>query len=107
MSKAIRLILSFWLFAVVSSASWAGDFEDNLEKWEKAAEKGDVSAQNTLAFMYYGVLQDYKEAAKWWRFAAQQGDASAQLNLGNMYDRGEGVIQDKKEAVKWYRLSSE
>jgi len=88
MSKAIRLILSFWLFAAVSSASWAGDFEDG---WE-AYDNGE------------GVIQDYKEAVKWYRLAAEQGDAIAQSNLGVKYAKGEGVIQDNIYAHMWFNI---
>ncbi len=122
MRKAIKLILFLWLFIAVSSSSWAGDYEDGLDaynrgnyptaiyKWKKAAEQGLASAQFNLGIMYdfgRGHPQDDVEAIKWYRLAAEQGLASAQFNLGNMYDFGQGVPQDHVEAIKWYRLAAE
>lgn len=85
---------------------WAKD----LTATRRAAEQGNVAAQNALGVMYQrgqGVAQDYAEAMRWYRRAADQGDDAAQFNLGGMYDDGEGVTQDYAEAVKWYRRAAE
>ena len=44
----------------------------------KAAEHGDMGAQEELAFLYdngQGLPQDHSQADIWWRKAAEQGDA--------------------------------
>jgi len=85
------------------TAARIGDFETALKEWKPLAEQGDVSAQYSLALMYYGgegVVQDYKEAVKWYRLAAEQGLARAQYNLGNSYYKGEGTDQKNKEEGK-------
>ena len=51
-------------------------YKDAIEWYRKAAEQGDVDAQNKLGHCYYngnGVSQSYVEAAKWYRKAAEQG----------------------------------
>jgi len=63
----------------------------------KAAEQGDVDAEDNLGAMYsngHGVPQDYAQAIVWFRKAAQQGNADAQYNLGVMCQDGPGVPQD-------------
>ena len=85
-------------------------YANALDSCLRAAEQGDVSAQNTLGYMHWtgqGVPHDYIEAFKWYRKSAEQGNALAQNNLGYMYQNGHGVIQDYTEAVKWYRKSAE
>ena len=86
------------------------DFAEAAERYRKAAEQGDASAQVNLGNCYYsgdGVPQDYAEAVKWYRKAAEQGYAEAQYNLGVCYDFGTGTEQDEAEAVKWYRKAAE
>jgi TPR repeat protein len=87
----------------------AKDFKEAFKWYQKAADQGNVGAQNNLGSMYNlgeGVEQDFKEAVKWYQKAADQGDAIAQDNLGGMYVRGQGVLEDDKEAVKWYQKSA-
>ena len=82
----------------------------DLAELRARAEKGDVSAQYSLAVMYAtgkGVATDLIEAVNWLRKAADQGNASAQYNLGVMYANGEGVTKDSAEAVNWYRRAAE
>ena len=55
-----------------------------MKWWRKAAEQGDVRAQNNLGVRYengQGVGKDINEAVKWYRKAAEQGDAKAKENL--------------------------
>jgi TPR repeat protein len=79
-------------------------------KWShKAAEQGNVQAQNDLADMYLsgeGVLKDYAEAAIWFRKASNQGNALAQSSLGLTYREGKGVPQDYSEAIKLFRMAA-
>jgi TPR repeat protein len=77
--------------------------------YRKAAEQGDVDAQDALGDLYYtgrGAPQDYAQAALWYRKAAEQGDADAQENLGDLYDTGQGVPRDYAEAYFWYDLAA-
>ncbi len=75
----------------------------------KAAEKGDINAQNTLGDCYYngeGIHQDYIQAAKWYQKAAEQGYAKAQCNLGFIYYNGHGVRKDYVKARQWYEKAA-
>ena len=75
----------------------------------RAAEKGHVGAQYSLAAMLTvgrGVKQSDAEAVKWYRRAAEQGDALAQYNLGDRSMTGRSVPQDPVEAYKWFSLAS-
>ena len=74
--------------------------------YQKAAQQGDVRAQNNLGIMYAegrGVAQDDKQAAAWWQKAAQQGDAGAQNNLAMMYAEGIGVAKNLQQAKAWWQ----
>ncbi len=74
------------------------------------AQKGDASAQNTLAGMYekgQGMDKNIKMAAKWYDASARQGYALAQLNLGRLYARGgEGVPRNTYQAAYWLDLAA-
>ena len=67
-------------------------------KWcLKAAEQGEVDAQNNLGAVYEngdGVPQDYAEAVRWYREAANQGYALAQFNLGFLYYEGKVELSE-------------
>lgn len=81
-----------------------GVAKDMLGALRRAAEGGDVNAQNDLGMLYAvgrGVLHSEAEAAKWFRKAAEQGNAESQYNLALMYGRGQGVTQDLKKAAEW------
>ena len=75
-----------------------------------AAERGEASAQNSLAKMYAkgrDVAQDDAKAVVWYRKAAEQGLAEAQYNLGVMYVSGRGIARDDVQAVSWFRKAAE
>ena len=83
---------------------------EEVKRDRRAAERGDASAQFTLALRYdsgQGIPQDHAEAVKWLRKAAKQNFVKAQYNLGGMYNSGQGVPQDHAEAAKWYRKAAE
>jgi TPR repeat protein len=111
-------------FALAFSAApvWAGDLEDGLKfykagdyenaiaSWQKAAALGNASAQFTLGFMHekgQGTAVNFRQAADWYRQAAERGNAPAQTNLGFLYERGQGVAQDNRQAVHWYRRAAD
>jgi TPR repeat protein len=89
------------------------DFKDENEKFkwlQKAAEQGNVNAQNSLGVCYdngEGAEQDHKKAFEWYKKAAEQGLADAQNSLGACYDNGVGVKQDYEKAFEWYKKAAE
>ena len=69
-----------------------------------AAQNGDASAQEMVAYMYIAgspVPQDYKKAVFWLTKAAHQDSPSAQYTLGILYSEGKGVRRSYKKAVYW------
>jgi hypothetical protein len=85
------------------------DYKEAVKWYTKAAEQGNVLAQDWLGDMYSigsdfyeGVPRDDKEAIKWYTKAAEQGYASAQYSLGIMYQS-----KDYKEAFKWFTKAAE
>jgi TPR repeat protein len=74
--------------------------------YRKAAEQGQVEAQNYLGW-FYNAAQDYSPAVAWYRKAAEQGYAEAQYNLGWLYAKGRGVAQDDKQAVDWFSKAAQ
>jgi len=56
------------------------DYSEAAKWFRKAAERGDVIAQNSLGMQYslgFGVPQDYVQAHMWFNIAASLGDAQA------------------------------
>ncbi len=74
------------LALALSSAVWAGDFEDG----ETAYNAGN-----------------YAVALPLFKKAAEQGSADAQFNLAGMYKYGRGVEENYAEAVRWYTKAAE
>jgi TPR repeat protein len=96
--------------AKLSKTKEQANVDGDLAAIRRAAEQGDVNAQNDLGNRYYsgdGVKEDYVEAGNWYRKAAGQGNAAAQRSLGLLYHVGLGVEKDYAEAVKWYRKAAE
>jgi TPR repeat protein len=84
-----------------------GNYTEAVKYYHQAAEMGNLSAQNNLAYCYQngqGVAKNIEEAIKWYREAAEQGYDGAQLQVGYLY---ESVKQDFNEAAKWYKKSAE
>ncbi|MHC1765701.1 MAG: tetratricopeptide repeat protein [Verrucomicrobiia bacterium] len=86
-----------------------------VERLERAAERGDPVAQNSVGLTHTvggGLLRSDEHALKWLRRAAEQGYAEAQFNLGNLHQsaslrscpagRGEARI----EAYVWFHLAA-
>ena len=114
------------LALALSSAVWAGDYEDGqaafdkknytlaVSKFKKVAAQGDVEAQYMLGVVYnlmyennLSVKKNKAEAIKWYTKAAEQGHADAQNDLGVMYQDGLGKEQNYAEALKWHTKSAE
>ena len=88
----------------------APDSTQEMSQIRKAAEQGNVEAQNKLGYMYKeGVLvpQDYAQSMNWFRKAAEQGNSDAQLSLGVMYIGGDIGPQDYTQATSWFQKSAE
>jgi uncharacterized protein len=86
------------------------DYAAAARLYRRAAEKGHIAAQYSLAYLFehgLGLAEDAGEAAYWYRKAALQGDAESQVNLGVLYATGAGVTRDDVQAVRWYRLAAE
>jgi TPR repeat protein len=87
-------------------------FENNFKSFEevsRAANQGNVKAQNFLGSMYElgkGVTKDMSKAAEWYHKAADQGDAEAQTGLGFLYYFGDGVVLDMGKAAEWFEKSA-
>lgn len=95
--------------ATVASANLLqGDYGAALEQYERAANKGDPTAQNTVGNIHYlglGVQRDYEKAARWYLRAAKKGNGSALVNLGILHLHGLGVQQDYVKAYACFRLA--
>ena len=88
----------------------AGDYEDALYWYRKAARKGYDVAQYNLGVFYErgkGVAKDLKLALRWYKKAAAQDYPNAQYNLGVFYERGMGVEKDEHMAVDYYRQAAD
>lgn len=73
----------------------------------KAADDGEVWAQNELAYLYqYGKIgeTDYDKAIYWYEKAAAQGDARAMSSLCRIYQRRER--NDPETALKWQQQAA-
>jgi hypothetical protein len=82
------------------------DQAEAAEWMAKAAERGHLQAELTLAWMYangVGVGRDEDAVRHWYRRAAEQGSAQAQYMLATMYRFGQyGVERDVAQALPWY-----
>ena len=90
----------------------AGQFNDALLWYRRAAEAGSAMAQTNLGAIYAngsgGFARNDREAVRLYRLAAAQGIPRAQNSLGYMYETGRGgLIQDDVQAVRLYRLAAE
>jgi TPR repeat protein len=85
---------------------------------EKAAKKGNATAQFSLAVMNYPLGSSWylaffdetkgnlAESLVWYHRAAEQGDIDSQISLATAYADGLGVPQDYIQAHKWYNLAA-
>lgn len=102
------------LFPTEPEFEWLRNPGSHLAKLMAKAEQGDVNAQETLAYYYWGgqiietpTRQDFAEAARWSRRAAEQGSRVGQCNLGVAYREGKGLQKDDVEAARWFRMAAE
>ncbi|UCH46863.1 MAG: sel1 repeat family protein [Betaproteobacteria bacterium] len=118
MKQAILFLISL---VVLSSPSYAQEFDDADSDFERKhesaaialdrelAEFGDLTAQFNLAVAYEfgtGIEQDYGEAVYWYTKSAEQGLAEAQSNLAVMHYEGRGTPQDYQLAAYWFERAA-
>jgi TPR repeat protein len=108
--------LSVWLVLLTCSTAQAeigvamkaierGHYATAERALRKAAEKGDLRAQNNLGYLYehgLGVVQSYPDALNWYSRAAEAGLPEAQHNLATLYHHGRGISRDHDAAYKWF-----
>ena len=92
-------------------ALMAGDYQQALAWYQKAAAQNNISAELHLAALYRDgggktIPRDMEQAASWYRRAADQGDPTAQGTLGVLYSMGQGVPHSDVEAYFWLDLAA-
>ena len=101
----------YQLGCIMSNNEAEEDDTEAVSWFEKAKEKGDVRAINSLGWMYErgkGVVQDDEKAIELYRQAADAGSKLAMNNLGIIYENGKaGQEVNLEEALKWYKLAAE
>lgn len=88
----------------------AGNYAEAMKYYQKAADLGNLWAQNNIGVLYEygnGIKQNYAEAFKWYQKAADKGLALAQRNLGSLYENGTGVKLNYTAAIKWYQKAAD
>ncbi len=89
----------------------AGDYQQELAWYQKAANQSDIPGEMHLAALYRDgggktIPRDMGQAAAWYRKAADQGDATAQGTLGVLYSMGQGVPHNDVEAYFWFDVAA-
>lgn len=82
------------------------DYKQAYAWYRKAAEAGDPTGMDHLAFCYqnaFGVDRDYSQALTWYRKSAEAGNVQAMEGLSGMYWSGQGVAQDFSQSATWAR----
>lgn len=109
-----------WMHA--GSLETRGEYEQAAKIMEKAAQMGEILAQDNLAQYYekgIGVKQDYAKAAELYEEVALSPEPSifggmpkaphcaAAFALGRLYENGLLPNASMQEAIKWYKYSAE
>jgi uncharacterized protein len=89
----------------------AGDYQQELAWYRKAADQNNISGEMHLAALYRDgggktIPRDMEQAATWYRRAADQGDPTAQGTLGVLYSMGQGVPHSDTDAYFWLDLAA-
>jgi TPR repeat protein len=97
--------------ADLDKAQMAGDYQQELAWYRKAADQNDIPGEMHLAALYRDgggktIPRDMEQAATWYRRAADQGDPTAQGTLGVLYSMGQGVPHNDVEAYFWLDLAA-
>ncbi len=81
-----------------------------LQRFQNAAQRGEVSAQYNMGLIYYhgrGVAQNFNIALHWFQQAAGKEHMEAQFYIGYMHYYGKGTPQDYARAVEWFFHAAE
>jgi uncharacterized protein len=74
-------------------------------KWyKKAAEQGDIDAQEILGGLYMEV-ENYEEALAWSLKSAERGNVYSQLQVGKIYHPGKGFSKDFVKFYAWISVA--
>lgn len=82
----------------------------SLEELTKAAESGNMYAQNVLGKRYFfgdGVPASGEKARYWYTRSAKSGYVFAQANLAGMLMTGRGGFMDIGEGMKWLKSAAD
>ncbi len=85
-------------------------FAINIDKYEKAALKGNVKAMVTLGKVYYAgkeVPQDYKKSFFYFSKAVSEGDTQAKIMLSALYQKGIGTKRNILMVMKLLKEASD
>jgi TPR repeat protein len=81
----------------------------NIIKLKKEANKGNVNAQEKLAYYYdkgISVRKSYAKAFYWYKKASVNGNPIVEYNIGLCYLRGQGTQQNDPKAFSWTQKSA-
>jgi uncharacterized protein len=88
-----------------------GRYAEAADRWQRAAEQGDIAAARNLGHLYrhgLGVEQDLPIALAWYQVAADAGLATAQYNVGMLYLQGGPKLdKDRLGAIYWLGLAGQ
>lgn len=101
-----RVLMAFCGVALFSGGALASAQSDidMAERYTKAAQAGDDSAQFYLGALYSsgtGIAQSDRDACLWISRAAEQGHSQAMLVLAGLLAIGRGTPKDESAAYKW------
>ncbi|MFZ1073421.1 MAG: tetratricopeptide repeat protein, partial [Verrucomicrobiia bacterium] len=80
-------------------------FRHEVDWYRRAAEMGNVEAQNLLGECYrdgHGVRRNLKLGIKLLLLAAKRGEPNAQVSIGYQLFYGEHIKRDRPKAIYWY-----
>ncbi|NJI75432.1 sel1 repeat family protein [Sphingobacterium kitahiroshimense] len=90
------------------------DYEQAIIYLTRSAERGNVTAISTIAYMHYGgygVSQNYGTALEWYKKAIdiEKSEKTAEVMciISGMYYEGLGTTKNSKEAMKWLKMAAE
>jgi uncharacterized protein len=96
--------------AFLLGAGLPKNYAKAIDWYTKAADNGNVEAQNELGFLYFlgkGVDQDIDKGGSYFLMAARGGLPVAQYNVGIMYATGRGVEGiDIGKAYAWLNIAA-
>jgi TPR repeat protein len=97
-----RSVLVLMLFAL-------NLFAFDMDKYEKAALKGNVKAMVTLGKLYYAgkeIPQDYKKSFYYFSKAVSKGNTHAKVMLALLYQEGKGTGKNLLMTMKLLKEAS-